>query len=148
MTAAPIDLILPLLTKVRPRQPGQWSACCPAHEDRSPSLSVRQTPDGSILVHCFGGCGPEAVVAALGLQLRALYPPRQVNGTEPKRQPRLLTAGQALELLQTEATLIAVAAGNIANGVRLTQHDLARLLVAAGRVGWLREQSLGGAHHA
>lgn len=143
MTAAPIDLILPLLTKVRPRQPGQWSACCPAHEDRSPSLSVRQTPDGSILVHCFGGCGPEAVVAALGLQLSDLYPPRQVNGTEPKRQPRLLTAGQALELLQAEATFIAVAAANLSIGVVLTPAERERLRQAAARIGWLREESMG-----
>lgn len=143
MTAAPIDLILPLLTKVRPRQPGQWSACCPAHEDRSPSLSVRQTPDGSILVHCFGGCGPAAVVAALGLQLSDLYPPRQVNGTEPKRQPRLLTAGQALELLQAEATFIAVAAGNLSIGVVLTPPERERLRQAAARIGWLREESMG-----
>ena len=69
-------------------------------------------------------------------------------GREPQRQPRLLTAPQALELLEAEATFIAVAARNIANGVTLTQPDLDRLLLAAGRVGWLRDQSLGGAHHA
>ena len=143
MTAAPIDLILPLLTKVRPRQPGQWSACCPAHEDRGPSLSVRQTPEGAVLIHCFAGCGPEAVVAALGLQLGDLYPPRQVNGTEPKRQPRLLTAGQALELLQAEATFIAVAAGNLSIGVVLTPPERERLRQAAARIGWLREESMG-----
>jgi hypothetical protein len=144
MSPAPIDLILPLLTKVRSRQPGQWSACCPAHEDRGPSLSVRQKPDGSILVHCFGGCGPEAVVAALGLQLGDLFPPRERSGHEPKRQPRLLSAGQALALLDEEALLIAVAGANLANGRTLDQHDLDRLLVAAGRVGWLRDESGGG----
>ncbi len=143
MTAAPIDLILPLLTKVRPRQPGQWSACCPAHEDRGPSLSVRQTPEGAVLIHCFAGCGPGAVVAALGLHLGDLYPPRQVNGTEPKRQPRLLTAGQALELLQAEATFIAVAAGNLSIGVVLTPAERERLRQAAARISWLREESMG-----
>ena len=80
--------------------------------------------------------------------MEELYPPRAKSGREPQRQPRLLTAGQALELLDRESNLVAVAAGNIANGVTLTQPDLDRLLVAAGRVGWLREQSLGGAHHA
>lgn len=147
MSFAPIDLILPLLTKVRSRQPGQWSAQCPAHEDRGPSLSVRQTPDGSALIHCFGGCSVGDIVAALGLQLGDLFPPRERSGREPQRQPRLLTAGQALELLQAEATFIAVAAANISNGRTLDQHDLDRLLVAAGRVRWLRAQSLGGAHH-
>jgi hypothetical protein len=142
---APIDLILPLLTKVRKRQPGQWSACCPAHEDRGPSLSVRENSDGAVLVHCFAGCSVDAVLGALGLALSDLFPPRAKSGREPQRQPRLLTAPQALELLDAEATFIAVAAANIANGVNLTQPDLDRLLQAAGRVGWLREQS-GGAH--
>ena len=140
---APIDLILPLLTKVRQRQPGQWSACCPAHEDRGPSLSVRENTDGAVLVHCFAGCSADDVVAALGMDMAALYPPRAKSGREPQRQPRLLTAGQALELLHSELNLVAVAAGNIANGVTLTQPDLNRLLVAAGRVSWLRSESIG-----
>jgi len=97
---------------------------------------------------CFAGCSKPEIVAALGLVMEELYPPRAKSGREPQRQPRLLTAGQALELLDRESNLVAVAAGNIANGVTLTQPDLDRLLVAAGRVGWLREQSLGGAHHA
>jgi DNA primase len=45
MSAAPIDNVLAQLTKVRQRQPGQWSACCPAHADKGPSLSVRETPE-------------------------------------------------------------------------------------------------------
>jgi hypothetical protein len=145
---APIDLILPLLTKVRKRQPGQWSACCPAHEDRGPSLTVRENPDGAVLVHCFAGCSADAVVAALGMDMAALFPPRAKSGREPKRQPRLLTADQAFELLDNEMNLAAVAFGNLHNGVKLTLTDLDRLLVAAGRVSWLREQSRGGAHHA
>ena len=41
-----------------------WIACCPAHEDGDPSLSLRDT-DGKVLVHCFAGCEQDAVVAAL-----------------------------------------------------------------------------------
>ena len=148
MSAAPIDTVLAALPKVRQRQPGQWSARCPAHEDRGPSLSVRVNTDGAVLLHCFAGCSVDAVLGALGLELPDLFPPRAKSGREPQRRPRLLTAGQALELLDRESNLVAVAAANIANGVMLTQPDLDRLLVAAGRVGWLREQSLGGAHHA
>lgn len=42
-----------------------YMARCPAHEDRDPSLSIKQGPSGKILVHCFGGCTQEAVVDAL-----------------------------------------------------------------------------------
>lgn len=141
MSAAPIDRILPMLAKVKQRQPGQWSACCPAHDDTGPSLSVRELPDGSVLVYCFAGCGAAAVVAALGLEMADLFPPKEKTGREPTRYPRLLTAGQALELLEKEALLVAVAAGNVRRGVALTQADHDRLLQAAGRIAWLREES-------
>ncbi len=49
---------------------GRWHgssgvAQCPAHDDREPSLSVRDGDDGRLLTHCFSGCSPEAVWAAL-----------------------------------------------------------------------------------
>ena len=143
MTAAPIDLIVSLLPKARQRQPGQYSAPCPAHDDKSPSLVIRENTDGAVLLHCFAGCSVGAVVAALGLELSDLFPPREKSGREPKRQPRLLTAGQALELLQAEATFIAVAAANLASGVMLTPAERERLRQAAARIGWLREESMG-----
>ena len=146
MSAAPIDNVLAQLTKVRQRQPGQWSACCPAHADRGPSLSVREFPSGAVGVYCFAGCSVGAVVAALGLDMSDLFPPRQVTGNEPKRTPRLLTAGQALELLDREAHLVAVAAANVLHGVVLNQNDLTRITQAAGRIHWLHDESTGGAH--
>ena len=41
-------------------------ACCPAHEDRSPSLSVSDGAGGRILVKCHGGCEQRQVIDALG----------------------------------------------------------------------------------
>ncbi|TPE53224.1 DUF7146 domain-containing protein [Amaricoccus solimangrovi] len=41
------------------------SACCPAHEDKHPSLSIGIGADGRLLLHCFAGCSFEAIVAAL-----------------------------------------------------------------------------------
>ena len=51
-----------------------WSARCPAHEDRSPSLSIAAGDKGGTVVHCHAGCEPSAVVAAVGLELRDLAP--------------------------------------------------------------------------
>ncbi|MFM7698894.1 MAG: CHC2 zinc finger domain-containing protein, partial [Limnohabitans sp.] len=53
MKLTPIELVLSRLDKVRQRQVGQWSACCPSHKDTTPSLSVRETEDGAVLLHCF-----------------------------------------------------------------------------------------------
>jgi DNA primase len=46
-----------------------YVACCPAHDDRHPSLSIGVGATGRILVHCFAGCAPEQIVSALGLSL-------------------------------------------------------------------------------
>jgi hypothetical protein len=40
-------------------------ARCPAHKDRSPSLSVREGTGGRILVKCFAGCEQQRVIDAL-----------------------------------------------------------------------------------
>jgi hypothetical protein len=40
-------------------------AQCPAHKERTGSLSVSDGRDGKILVHCFGGCGQREVIDAL-----------------------------------------------------------------------------------
>lgn len=44
---------------------GYGMACCPAHDDRTPSLSVRPGRS-AVLYHCFAGCSHEAVLTALG----------------------------------------------------------------------------------
>ncbi len=49
---------------------GRWHgssgvACCPAHDDRTPSLSLRDGNGGRLLTCCHAGCPPEAVWAAL-----------------------------------------------------------------------------------
>jgi len=140
--------LLERLDKVQRRGTDQWSARCPAHEDRGPSLSIKESPDGVVLVHCFAGCEVAEVLAAVGLTVNELFPPRPAGGdyttTIKTRKPRLLTAGQALELLVDEALLIAVAGGNLAHGVVLSAVDLERVQQAAGRCRWLHDQYTGG----
>ncbi len=142
----PIDTILGRVEKARQRQPGQWSARCPAHADKGPSLSIRENTDGAVLVHCFAGCSVPEIVASIGLELHDLFPPRDMPPGAPKRTPKVLTASQALDLLHGESMFVAVCAGNIGQGVTLTDADRARAIKAAGRVNFLRDQVMGGLH--
>ena len=80
------ELLLSRLTKVRQSVPGQWTAICPGHEDKSPSLSVRECDDGRILLHCFSGCEVSDVLAAVGLSFRDLFPDRLLT---PEFKPAL-----------------------------------------------------------
>ena len=50
---------------------GNYLVCCPAHDDASPSLSLRDG-DRGLMVHCFVGCSPGDIYAAIdrkGLKL-------------------------------------------------------------------------------
>ena len=38
---------------------GGWTARCPAHDDRTPSLSIRDADDNKVLVRCHAGCDQE-----------------------------------------------------------------------------------------
>jgi len=59
---------------------GSWArskgmCCCPAHADRSPSLSIT-LGKRAVLVHCFAGCTNEAVMQAmakLGVRIADLF---------------------------------------------------------------------------
>lgn len=64
------------LERVTQTGPGTWRARCPAHECRSQTLSIRETDDGRVLVHDFGGCAAVDVIAAVGLQMTDLFPAR------------------------------------------------------------------------
>ena len=44
---------------------GGWMARCPAHDDREPSLSIRDADNGKVLVRCHAGCDQRDVIAAL-----------------------------------------------------------------------------------
>lgn len=50
------------------------------------------------------------------------------------QKPTPLSPRAALSAMAFEATLAAIAAGNLANGVTLTSSDRARLMLAAGRI--------------
>ena len=76
-----LDVIVQGL-KARPLSTGSYSAQCPCHDDKSPSLSISK-PNGKILFHCHAGCAQDDVISAL--QDRGLWPKaeRRIVATYP-----------------------------------------------------------------
>lgn len=75
----PFDTFISRLQSVKTAHalPGERRAlaCCPAHEDRHPSLDLRELPDGRLLILCrANGCGALDIVEAVGLDLSDLFP--------------------------------------------------------------------------
>jgi len=84
------EAILARLEGVRSRGPGKASALCPAHQDRSPSLSVAEGRIG-ILLRCFAECDKPAIVAAMGLKMADLFfDVPTCRGQRPIPKPKMI----------------------------------------------------------
>ncbi len=128
------DTLLSRLDKVRRTSTCTWLACCPAHEDRSASLSIRETGDGRILLHCFAGCSVHEVVDAVHLDIADLFPPRDPDRHAGKPERRPFPAMDALRAVAFEALVVATAARSVVTGRGLSQADGERIATAAARI--------------
>ena len=63
------------------RTPKGWSCKCPAHDDRTASLSITEADDGKTLIYCHAGCTAESVVSAMGLKMSDLMPSKENKPT-------------------------------------------------------------------
>jgi hypothetical protein len=137
-----IDEILSRLSKVKRSGKGNWLACCPAHEDKNPSMTLHAADDGRILVKCWAGCSFEEIVGAVGLGWEPWFPPKtEQDRVAAVRRP--FPAGDVLEALAFEAMVVAVTAGDLATHGELTQEAKDRMWVAFGRITEARELALG-----
>ena len=64
--------LLALLKDVKPGSGGNYLACCPAHDDKKQSLSVKEGDKG-IVVKCYAGCGVRDICAKLGIEMKDLF---------------------------------------------------------------------------
>jgi hypothetical protein len=141
-----IDTVLSRLDSFKLRENGRdrWRACCPAHGGSNPSaLSVGLGDEGRVLLRCWHGCTADQVAQALGLELGELFPPKPQTagaGHAQIKRRRLLTAGQALDLLDGEMTLAIVCAADLSEGKALDQDTHDRLRLSAARVAMLRDE--------
>ena len=129
----PVHRLLERLEKVRQAGPRRWYACCPAHEDRHPSLAVTEADDGRVLLFCNAGCGGLDVIRAAGLEPRDLFPPDEREAA-PKRRGQRHDPRQLLRMAAQELAIILVAAEALHRGEALQAQDLDRLATAGQRV--------------
>jgi putative DNA primase/helicase len=108
-------------------------ARCPAHTDKTPSLSIGETDNGAVLLHCHAGCDTGDVLSAIGLSLRDLFEKPLHHHLPPTRQDWHLQ--DAIGAIAYEARIVATAASDIAAGERLSDENVALLAKAAGRIG-------------
>ena len=118
------DKVLSRLTKVRSAGKDKWTACCPAHDDSDPSLSISVVSDGRILMHCHGGCDITDVIAAIGLDTADLFPEETLEG---KHRLSLIHHVQARPKRAKAAphcdVVVALGESQVARGEKLSSAD-------------------------
>jgi hypothetical protein len=129
-----VDRILAGLEKVKRSGSGKWIARCPAHDDGTPSLSIRETDDGRVLLHCFGGCPNDAVIGALGLRWEDLVEPLAAGMHNRPKVRRPWNVGDALAVIDQEATVLAIIVADMAKRGAMPPDVKARALKATGRL--------------
>ncbi|MEQ1544697.1 DNA primase [Methyloglobulus sp.] len=101
------EQLLSRLNGVKNTGRDKWLALCPSHDDRSPSLSIKQVDD-RILIRCFAGCGYLDVLAAIGLDACALFPDKIPSPYEkPKPVPRF-NRSELFDIAISEAGILAL----------------------------------------
>ena len=137
---SPIDRVLACLPDAKPSGRDRWRTWCRICSGNNSALSVGVGKNGGVVMRCFKSeCSVESIVASIGLSVSDLFPER-LTGSAPMRKRGLLTAGQALDLLTFEASLVRLAAQNLAGGHALTEADRERLNTAAARVAAMHDE--------
>jgi DNA polymerase I-like protein with 3'-5' exonuclease and polymerase domains len=90
----PIDRVLGVLEGVE-RHNGYLKALCPAHDDRSPSLDIKEVGDNDqkkVILKCQAGCETAAVLEKVGLEWKDLFSSDGAKSSDGARRPGRIVA--------------------------------------------------------
>ena len=149
-TMPDVNIVLSRLDRVRKNGTG-WTARCPAHEDRTASLSVATGREGRLILHCFAGCSVHDVLSDIGLTVGDLFPRRLADSTPEERREtrrRVMQAymAAAVGVLDREAIVVELCASDLAKGLALDDASQVRLALAQERIAAARQVLAGGRH--
>ena len=100
-------------------------------------MSIRETEDGRVLVHCFGGCDIQSVLGAVGMDMSDLFPERVERSDYSQPLKSLKPAFYASDLLRIasfECLVVMIAAYDMRRGKKLSENDMERLQTAQQRI--------------
>jgi hypothetical protein len=134
--------LLDRLERVKQTGSARWLARCPAHQDKSPSLSIRALDDGRVLINCFAGCEPGDVLSAVGLTMSNLFP-KILREHSYAACHSSIPAADLLIALDHELTVAVLILEDVLSRRTVNAGQVQRLCQAAARVGRARDISHG-----
>jgi hypothetical protein len=121
--------ILQRLDKVK-QHGDQYYACCPVHDDKSPSMGITEK-EGKVLIHCFScGATGQEVMEAIGLPISALFRDKK-RGDIPN---------EMIEKAKEDVWYIEIFENEKRKGTRITYNEWKRYRLAKERVKILVER--------
>jgi hypothetical protein len=124
-----VQKILDRFNQVKAAGDGKWTACCPAHDDKTPSLSLKDAGD-RLLLHCFAGCSVHDICTAIDIGVHDLF-------ADEKKAHQIIpgvSRRQLADALETELLILAQCAHMRAAGTELAELDADREALAWQRV--------------
>lgn len=109
---------------------GQYSCRCPAHNDKSNSLGIKQDGD-KILMNCFAGCSVKSILDSVGLQWKDILSP---NDEMNKLIKKSFNPYAVLKMLRDEVLHVGLSSSSIIKGNKLSEEDHSRLLKAISNI--------------
>lgn len=129
-----INKLLDRLEKVKQTGPEKWIACCPAHDDRSPSLGIA-IKDDKVLIKCWSGCGAIDVLNAVGLDYSVLFPEKEGR---LDYKPRF-NKSELFDKLLEQSGILREAVIVLMNG-KLNETEWSETLAAIETIGNIRDE--------
>ena len=133
-----IDALLSHLDGVKETGPGKYLSRCPAHDDRSPSLSIKDGDDGRVLIHCFAGCEPQSVLDAIGMTFSDIMPERIGTEHYHNGNPNWIPARDALATLDHESLVVSIIGADFLEQREIDEPTWDRLGQAVNRINSIR----------
>lgn len=119
----PLEVVLDRLRNPKKTRNG-FSACCPAHNDSSPSLHIAEGADRRVLLKCFAGCDYREIMLAIGLDEAAGFVREKSKRYGPSRAALL-----------TEVAIVRYYEAMVMSCANVTAEDTTRYELALNRLG-------------
>ena len=129
-----IEVLMSRLDGVKETGPGKYLSRCPAHDDKSPSLAIKDGDDGRVLIHCFAGCETENVLSAIGMTFSDIMPERIGQDHSYKPVRHRISPRDALSTLDHESLVVAIIGADFLEHKEIDDETWSRLGIAVNRI--------------
>lgn len=124
-----VEQVLSRLEKVKQTGNDRYVACCPAHADSHPSLSITVTESGKILMHCHAGCAIDDVVSAIGLSFGDIMGDtpthHRLRPIAHQKRPDYIPLEKGIDMDSYYRTVLNLAKSDCMKGIQSSAKDMA-----------------------